>query len=380
MGKKMAPSYANLFMGKSEQEALAAAPHSPLIWWRYIDDIFLLWTHGEDKLNEFITYLNNLHPTIKFTSFFSYNEIPFLDVKVMLLNGKLETDLYVKPTDKHQHLLKSSCDPSHSKQSIPFSMALRLRRICSTDEFFNTRSSALTTHLIKRGYKHRFVKDAMEKVRQIPRSTALETSIKKESHRIPFVITFNPALPNIPQVISSNLNILRSSQRCLEAFSSPPCISYHRRKNLCDILVRAKHRMQAPPHIRLRELSIVVTEIGARRVLLLQKEPRPTCFLYQRTKTSTTSHRITCSSSNLVYMIQCNKCNVHYIGESKRHLSIVNDLSDSFGEHRRAIEKAITKQHIDQPTAVSDHFTLPVHSMDNIKLVPLELISNDIVF
>ena len=84
-----------------EQKALAAATHSPLIWWRYIDDIFLLWTHGEEKLINFITYLNNLHPTVKFTSSFSYNEIPFLDVKVMLLNGRLETDLYVKPTDKH---------------------------------------------------------------------------------------------------------------------------------------------------------------------------------------------------------------------------------------------------------------------------------------
>ena len=138
MGTKMAPSYANLFMGNFEQKALAAATHSPLIWWRYIDDIFLLWTHGEEKLNDLITYLNNLHPTIKFTSSFSYNEIPFLDVKVMLLNGRLETELYVKPTDKHQYLLKSSCHPSHTKQSIPFSMASRLRRICSTDEFFNT--------------------------------------------------------------------------------------------------------------------------------------------------------------------------------------------------------------------------------------------------
>ena len=106
----------------------------------------------------------------------------------MLLNGRLETDLYVKPTDKHQYLLKSSCHPSHTKQCIPFSMALRLRRICSTDEFFNTpyREDINTPQ------------DAIENVRQIPRSTALETSIKDESHRIPFVITFNPALPNIP--------------------------------------------------------------------------------------------------------------------------------------------------------------------------------------
>ena len=247
MGTKLAPSYANLFMGNFEQKALAAATHSSLIWWRYIDDIFLLWTHGEEKLNDFITYLNNLHPTIKFTSSFSYNEIPFLDVKVMLLNGRLETDLYVKPTDKHQYLLKSSCHPSHTKQSIPFSMALRLRRICSTDEFFNTRSDALTSHLIKRGYKYRFIKDEIDKVRQIPRSRALETSTKKEPNRIPFVVTFNPALPNIRKVISSNLNILRSSQRCQAAFPSPPLISYHRCDNLRDILVRAKHRRPPPP-------------------------------------------------------------------------------------------------------------------------------------
>ena len=70
-------------------------------------------------------------------------------------------------------------------------------------------------------------------------------------------------------------------------------------------------------------------------------------------------------------MIQCNKCNVQYIGETKRH------LSHRFGEHRRAIEKAIAKQQNDQPTAVADHFTLPGHSMDNIELIPLELITSN---
>ena len=65
-------------------------------------------------------------------------------------------------------------------------------------------------------------------------------------------------------------------------------------------------------------------------------------------------------------MIQCNKCNVQYIGETK--------------QHRHAIEKAIAKQHIDQATAVSDHFNLPAHSMNNIELVPLaiELITSNI--
>ena len=70
-------------------------------------------------------------------------------------------------------------------------------------------------------------------------------------------------------------------------------------------------------------------------------------------------------------MIQCSRCKVQYIGETKRQ------LSDRFGEHRRAIEKAITHRHIDQPTAVSDHFTLPGHSINNIELIPLELIHSN---
>ena len=241
----------------------------------------------------------------------------------MLLNGRLETDLHVKVTDKHQYLLRSSRHPSHTKQSIPFSTALQLRRIYSTDEFFNTHSSALTTHLIKRGYKHHLVKDTIEKVGRIPRSTALKASIKKESHRIPFVITFNPTLLNIPQVISSNLNILCSSQQCLEEFSSSPPISYSHCKNRCDIRVRAKHRRQAP---RLRKVSIV-TEIGTRHVLSLQRE----AHLFSNNKQRHIRHYITCCSSNLVYMIQCNICKVQHIGKTKHH------HSDRFGEHRCAI-------------------------------------------
>ena len=71
-------------------------------------------------------------------------------------------------------------------------------------------------------------------------------------------------------------------------------------------------------------------------------------------------------------MIQCNKCNVHYTHETKPH------LSDRFGEHRHAIKKAITQRRIDQPAIISDHLlTLPTDSVDNIELVPLELITSN---
>ena len=57
--------------------------------------------------------------------------------------------------------------------------------------------------------------------------------------------------------------------------------------------------------------------------------------------------------------------------------SATRRLSDRFGEHRRAVEKAITKCDIDQATAVSDHFILPGHSLNNLELIPLELINSN---
>ena len=51
MGTRMAPAYASLFMGDLERKLLAQSPLKPFIWWRYIDNIFMVWTHGEEKLN-----------------------------------------------------------------------------------------------------------------------------------------------------------------------------------------------------------------------------------------------------------------------------------------------------------------------------------------
>ena len=63
----MAPAYANLFMDSLERKLLSEARVKPDIWWRYIDDIFVVWTKGEEELMEFLNYINTAHETIKFT-------------------------------------------------------------------------------------------------------------------------------------------------------------------------------------------------------------------------------------------------------------------------------------------------------------------------
>ena len=104
MGSPMAPTYANIFMAILERKLLNEAPQDliPIEWIRFIDDIFAIWTHGIEKLQKFITYINNFHPTIKFDYTYSYKSVSFLDTTIYInSNNKLESDLYIKPTDRY---------------------------------------------------------------------------------------------------------------------------------------------------------------------------------------------------------------------------------------------------------------------------------------
>ncbi|KAJ1088372.1 hypothetical protein NDU88_001529 [Pleurodeles waltl] len=128
MGTRMAPSYANIFMGKLEDYILASFNIKPLVWLRYIDDIFIMWNAGSRTLEQFTAFINSIHPTIKFTgsNTTQKSHLPFLDVLLTIHEQKIITDLYHKPTDIHLYLNWTSCHPRHTKLSIIYSQALRI--------------------------------------------------------------------------------------------------------------------------------------------------------------------------------------------------------------------------------------------------------------
>ena len=122
MGPRMAPPYADLFMGRFEQQTFYNSLLKRSIWCMFIDDIFMIWTHGEEHLKTLIGYLNSIHPSIKFTHEYSnslHQTLPFPDVQIYLINNHIQTDLHTKPTDKHQFLLKTSCHPKTNQNSHP---------------------------------------------------------------------------------------------------------------------------------------------------------------------------------------------------------------------------------------------------------------------
>ena len=143
MGTRLAPSYANLFMDYLEQSLIYEQPIKPHTWWRYIDDVFCVWTRSREELDLFIAHINTSHPT-KFTAEISTESVNFLDTTVVLNDGKLYTTLYTKPTDKHNYLHFTSAHAHHCKEGGPYSQLLRVKQICS---HFETNVSMIISHL-----------------------------------------------------------------------------------------------------------------------------------------------------------------------------------------------------------------------------------------
>ena len=100
----------------------------------HLDYIFFIWTHGEQELERFLKDVNKFSPNLSFTHEASKNWIPFLDLKVKLIGGKLETDLYMKPTDRHQYLHYLSSYPEHTKHSVVSGQDLRANRLWSLEK------------------------------------------------------------------------------------------------------------------------------------------------------------------------------------------------------------------------------------------------------
>ena len=239
IGTKFAPPYAILFMADLEEKILSTSEKKPMIWLRYIDDIFFIWEHGEESLEKFLNKLNSFHPIIKFTAEYSKQTINFLDVNIRLVGGELMTDLFVKPTDTHQFLDPSSSHPYHCKKGIPYSQALRLNRICSDNESFDKRCNDLEGWLMERGYNGKMIRQQILRTREHSRKDLLEKEKTETSEpKLTFNITYYPVFQNIRSTLQEHLSLAPDKEH-KKVFPDVPVVGFRNGKSLKDYLVRA---------------------------------------------------------------------------------------------------------------------------------------------
>ena len=228
---KLAPPYACIFLDEVETEFLKSQELQPFLWLRYIDDIFLIWTHGTQELDFFLNELNKFHPYET-----SEERVNFLDLNVSIRNGAISTDLYIKPTDGHQYLHNKSFHLEHIKNSIPYSQPLRLSRICSSENDFKGHVDRMKEWVLARDYPKNAVNEQITKVV----FGKNQPSKKNSENGVHFVVTYDPKVKKLEKLIKDLLPFLYRDEEVQKVFSPPPMVSYRSARKIKDYIVRSK--------------------------------------------------------------------------------------------------------------------------------------------
>ena len=166
----------------------------------------------------------------------SQNSVNFLDINVSLKDGTIFTDLHIKPTDGHQLLHYKSSHPNHIKNSIPYSRALRISRLCSSQKDFNAHISNLKDWFLARDYPQKVVSEQIEKVIFGKQPFRKDTS----EQGVPFIVTYHPKLKDLGKLIKNVQLFLYSDNEVQRVFSPAPVVSYRSARKIKDCIVRSK--------------------------------------------------------------------------------------------------------------------------------------------
>ena len=129
----------------------------------------------------------------------------------------------------YKYLLRSSAHPTHCTKAIPFGVATRIRRNCSTDQKFEQRSKEYQNYLVSRRYLPHQVKIQFDKAKEIPRRDRLTPKTRDRKVIFPFVTDFNPHLPNINKIISNYSHLIYNSPKLSQIFPQGSIIPSFRR-------------------------------------------------------------------------------------------------------------------------------------------------------
>ena len=322
MGTPMAPNYANLFMAEYEtnliEEYHSKTGIKPLVWFRYIDDIFFIWTDGPEELAEFIKFAQDfsnkkkMKSSIRFEVNQSNDSVNFLDVEVRFDGTAISTSLYTKPTDAHMYLNTTSNHPRHVIRNIPKGQFIRIRRICSNLADFNHHSAVLSKFLVNRGYDSKELADTAKIVSKMNRSELLKDKerTKKDPQTI-FVAEWHPSLARLPSLLKKHYHLLNSDPATEKIFPVEPTVAFRRPRSLRNQLVRSDIIPRKSDTRRQTEKCgkscRICSSLKSSAAITNNKKPRAT---------SKINDFGNCKSKELVYAVSCKKCDLLYVGQT----------------------------------------------------------------
>lgn len=326
MGAKFAPSLANLFMAKWEEDVVYVhETRSLVLWTRYIDDILLLWNGTMETLDEFFECLNNNDRGIALSYQASKTKIHFLDLQIEIINNEFRFSTYFKSTDRNGFIPVDSCHHVSWLNSVPRSQFLRLRRNCTEKETFFEQAKILKSRFEDKGYNTDDLNLEIQKAVSIDRKSLLEVKPKKESDgrfRWALLTSFSTQHRQIKNIMRKHWGVLKQDsilgplipEGANVIFRGVPSLKGQIAPNIINPPTRPlffhdwtgffpcrKCTVCQHNNIRTRKVSEFASTVTGRRYTI-----KPFC---------------TCSTRFVVYLITC-PCLKQYIGRTTRTFSI----------------------------------------------------------
>ena len=334
MGNRIAPPVAIAFMHILETGFMSTFQYLPVLYVRYIDDIFGIWTHGIEKLMQFADAINSYNQSIRFTMEHSHStgKLSFLDTLITVKPcGAYTTELFVKPMSAPIILNFASAHSMSTKRAMLNEQMNRAVRLSSDREACNRSLSQMKDLFILNGYPRHLVDRAAR--------SAVSRPHRRRDDRGPSGQSEPPIYMRLPYIDEST-------------------------KRRVEGIVRGSKW-----NIRLSWLSGPTLE---NKLVKSALEP-PKCPSRNRCHTCRCGLEDRCLTRNVVYKISCKLCESagraqFYIGESKRpiryrfneHLgdARLRRLDTPLGEH-------VLEWHADIPSSnVNDSFRIEILSAD----------------
>ena len=309
-------SYSDMAMYRFDIKALNYRP-GVQCWKRFRDDIFCLWNHSLEELQKFFEFMNNVDTTgkIKFTmAVVNESVLQFLDLRLHIgEHSKICVDVFAKPTNSFTYVLPSTCNPKNNVNNVPKGIALRLRRICGTDEKFDIPSSEYQNHLVARDYKPTLVKRQFHAIKNISSRAARQVKPKVIKSNFNLIPVYNTVMKNLEKILNDNLHILYRDPDMKKAFPERTVsVTYRRGKCLKELI---------SPSLYPRTVTESASWVSKGNESRCDKCKNYMVFKNEFTCTATgktykVRGDLTCKSDNVIYLICCKKCKQQYVGSA----------------------------------------------------------------
>jgi len=169
MGCPLSPILAEIFLADLE---LKLSNHTMFrskikFWRRYVDDVFSIFEGNDTDVADFLNYLNDLHPQVKFTyELENQGSLPFLDIIISNVDRKLSFEVYRKPTTTSHVIPFHSQHPISHKLSSFNSFFFRLLRLPLSPDAFEKELTTIHRIAFENGYPDGVIRKVFERCKR----------------------------------------------------------------------------------------------------------------------------------------------------------------------------------------------------------------------